>query len=559
MYDQEFVERWTNAPFLIRSDTEKLLRASDLVEGESPENFVVWDAAGEEPAIWQSDDVEYRSPGVQPALEGTYKVDLDGKPVPCKTVWDVFREKVNEYPPERVAEITWVPEEEIIDAAHFYAGSKPASIHWGVPLETPGVTPTVQAINALWCLTGNLDVPGGNVIARYAFDAVAYALPGAEGPIKLKSPEIDKKRIGADRYGPLRKFIWRAQTDLVLEQIFTEDPYPIKGMWMQTCNPLAGIGLDPKRWLEAFKKLDFIAVVDLFMTPTAQYADVILPAATFLEKESVRTWWIPLQTINKAISVDECKPDIEINFELAKRFDPNFRWDTIHELFDDILEPSGMTFEQLQEKGWAFPPEGHPSAPYHRYEKGLLREDRKPGFQTPSGKVELYSSLREEWGLEPVAHHEEPPFTPVSQPELAEEYPLILSTGRRSAVSFHSEHRNIPWLRELVPDPIVEIHPDTAEERDIGEGEWVWVENWLGRCRFRAKVTLEVPPWMVMATHGWWFPEEPPAEPSLFGVWKSNINLLIPMGYQGKDGLGAPFKHMICKVYKVRGGGEENK
>jgi len=559
LYDQEFVERWTNAPFLIRSDTEKLLRASDLVEGESPENFVVWDAAGEEPAIWQSDDVEYRSPGVQPALEGTYKVDLDGKPVPCKTVWDVFREKVNEYPPERVAEITWVPEEEIIDAAHFYAGSKPASIHWGVPLETPGVTPTVQAINALWCLTGNLDVPGGNVIARYAFDAVAYALPGAEGPIKLKSPEIDKKRIGADRYGPLRKFIWRAQTDLVLEQIFTEDPYPIKGMWMQTCNPLAGIGLDPKRWLEAFKKLDFIAVVDLFMTPTAQYADVILPAATFLEKESVRTWWIPLQTINKAISVDECKPDIEINFELAKRFDPNFRWDTIHELFDDILEPSGMTFEQLQEKGWAFPPEGHPSAPYHRYEKGLLREDRKPGFQTPSGKVELYSSLREEWGLEPVAHHEEPPFTPVSQPELAEEYPLILSTGRRSAVSFHSEHRNIPWLRELVPDPIVEIHPDTAEERDIGEGEWVWVENWLGRCRFRAKVTLEVPPWMVMATHGWWFPEEPPAEPSLFGVWKSNINLLIPMGYQGKDGLGAPFKHMICKVYKVRGGGEENK
>ena len=559
LYDQEFVERWTNAPFLIRSDTEKLLRASDLVEGESPENFVVWDAAGEEPAIWQSDDVEYRSPGVQPALEGTYKVDLDGKPVPCKTVWDVFREKVNEYPPERVAEITWVPEEEIIDAARFYAGSKPASIHWGVPLETPGVTPTVQAINALWCLTGNLDVPGGNVIARYAFDAVAYALPGAEGPIKLKSPEIDKKRIGADRYGPLRKFIWRAQTDLVLEQIFTEDPYPIKGMWMQTCNPLAGIGLDPKRWLEAFKKLDFIAVVDLFMTPTAQYADVILPAATFLEKESVRTWWIPLQTINKAISVDECKPDIEINFELAKRFDPNFRWDTIHELFDDILEPSGMTFEQLQEKGWAFPPEGHPSAPYHRYEKGLLREDRKPGFQTPSGKVELYSSLREEWGLEPVAHHEEPPFTPVSQPELAEEYPLILSTGRRSAVSFHSEHRNIPWLRELVPDPIVEIHPDTAKGRDIGEGEWVWVENWLGRCKFRAKVTLEVPPWMVMATHGWWFPEEPPAEPSLFGVWKSNINLLIPMGYQGKDGLGAPFKHMICKVYKVRGGGEENK
>jgi anaerobic selenocysteine-containing dehydrogenase len=558
LYDQEFVEKWTNAPFLVRSETGKLLRASNLVEGEPLDNFVVWDTMGKRPAIWDSQAVKYRSPDTKPALEGTYEIDLlDGKTVPCKTVWDVFYERVNEYPVERVAEITWVPEKDIVDAARFYAKSKPASIHWGVPIDmTPAITPTTQAITALWCLTGNLDVPGGNVISRYAFDAVAYALPGAEGVIKLESAEADKKRIGADRYGPLRKFIWRAQTDLVLEQIFTGEPYPIKGMWVQTCNPLAGIGLDPKRWREALKKLDFVAVVDLFMTPTAQYVDVVLPAATFLEKEGVRTWWIPLQTINKAMSVDGCKPDIEINFELAKRFDPNFRWNTIHELFDDILKASGMTFQQLQEKGWAFPPEGHPSAPYHRYGKGLLRRDRKPGFQTPSGKVELYASLREEWGLEPVAHYEEPPFTPISQPEQAKEYPLILSTGRRSAVYFHAEHRNIPWLRELDPDPVVEIHPDTAKALGIGEGEWVWIENWLGRCKFRAKVTLVVPPWMVMAAHGWWFPEEPGAEPSLFGVWKSNINQLIPMGYQGKDGLGAPIKHMLCKVYKVHGGDE---
>jgi anaerobic selenocysteine-containing dehydrogenase len=560
LYDQEFVEKWTNAPFLIRSDTGKLLRASDLEEAGSPDNFVVWDTVGERPVIWKSADVTYSAADMEPALKGTYQVALSGgKSVACKTVWDVFCERVNEYPVERVAEITWVPKEDIVEAARLYAQSKPAAIHWGVPIDmTPAITPTTQAITALWCLTGNLDVPGGNVIARYAFDAVAYALPGAEGVIKLESAEADEKRIGADRYGPLRQFIWRAQTDLVLDQIFTEAPYPIKGMWIQTCNPLVGIGLDPKRWLEALKKLDFVAVVDLFMTPTAQFADVVLPAATFLEKEGVRTWWIPLQTINKAMSVEGCKPDIEINFELATRFDPHFRWDTIRELFDEILKPSGMTFEQLQEKGWAFPPAGHPSAPYHRYEKGLLRKDRKPGFQTPSGKVELYATLRENWGLEPIAQYEEPPFTPVSQPELVKEYPLILSTGRRSAVYFHAEHRNIPWLRALDPDPVIEIHPDTAEELDIGAGEWVWVENWLGRCKFRAKVTLVVPPWMVMATHGWWFPEEPGPEPSLFGVWKSNVNLLLPMGYQGKDGLGAPIKHMLCKVYKVGGEGEEN-
>jgi len=285
---------------------------------------------------------------------------------------------------------------------------------------------------------------------------------------------------------------------------------------------------------------------------------VVLPAATFLEKDSVRSWWVPLQTVNKVLQVGECRPDIEINFELAKRFDPDFRWETVHDLFDEILSPSGMTFQELQEKGWVFPPDGSSSAPYHRYERGLLRQDGKPGFNTPSGKMELYSTLREDWGLEPVAHYEEPPFTPVTQPDKLEEYPLILSTGRRSAVYFHSEHRNIPWLRALDPDPVVEIHPDTAKERGIGDGEWVWIENWLGKARYKAKVTLVVPRWMVMATHGWWFPEEKGEKPHLFGVWKSNVNQLFPMGYQGKDGLGAPLKHMLCQVYKAGGGGEED-
>jgi anaerobic selenocysteine-containing dehydrogenase len=472
--------------------------------------------------------------------------------VPARTVWTVFCEEVDKYPLKRVSEISWVPEKDIIEAARLYARSKPASIHWGVAIDmTPAITHTAQAIAALWCITGNLDTPGGNVISRYAFDAVAYALPGAEGVIRLESKEAAKKRIGADRYGPMDKFIWRAHTDLTLEQIFTGKPYPIKGLWMQTCNPVAGIGLDPRKWAEAIKKLDFVVAVDLFMTPSTQLADVVLPAASFLEKDGIRSWWIPLQTINKAISVGECKPDVEINFELARRFNPNLRWKTIYELFDEIIKPSGLTFKQLQEKGWAFPPEGHPSAPYHRFEKGRLRPDKKPGFQTPSGRIELYSSLREGWGLEPLPHYEEPPFTPVSQPELYKKYPLILSTGRRSPVYFQSEHRNIPWLRQIDPDPVVEVHPETASSLGIGDGEWVWVENWMGRCKLKAKLTPVVPRWMVMAAHGWWFPEKPGEEPSLFGVWESNINQLIPMGFQGKDGLGAPMKNLLCRLYKV--------
>ena len=128
----------------------------------------------------------------------------------------------------------------------------------------------------------------------------------------------------------------------------------------------------------------------------------------------------------------------------------------------------------------------------------------------------------------------------VSRPDLAGEYPLILSTGRRSPEYFHSEHRQIPWLR-------VEIHPDTAAKAGIGDGEWVWVENWMGRARFKAKVTLVVPSWMVMATHAWWLPEKKGAEPDLYGTWEYNINLLLPPpNYFPCSGGGIPNSSSSC-------------
>lgn len=553
LYDKEFVEKWTNAPHLIRTDTGTLLRASHLVADGSSDDFVVWDLTGGRPAIWDSANVEFRSPGVTPALEGSFTVRLaDGSSVTAETVWSVFCREVAKYPVEEVARITWLKADDIREAARLYATSKPATIQWGVAIDmTPAITPTSMAIADLWCITGNLDVPGGNVIARPAFGAVPYALPGQRGPIRLPDESIDEKRIGRDRYGALREFIWRAHTDLALEQIFTGDPYPIKGMWIQCCNLVGGIGYDPERWVRALKKLDFVAVVDTFMTPTAELADIVLPAATFLEKNGVRSWWTPLEAIVKVVEVEGCKPDNEINFELARRFNPNIKWKSCDELLDEIVSPAGVTFKELAEKGWILPPDGHPSAPYRRHERGLLRPDGKPGFKTPSGKVELYSVLREKWGFEPLPHHEEPPFSPVASPELFERYPLILTTGRRSPVYFNSEHRNIPWLREADPDPVVELHPETAAALGIGDGEWVWIENMFGRCRLKAKLTRVVPRWLASATHGWWYPEREGAEPSLRGVWDSSTNQLLPMGYQGKDGLGTHAKCTICRVYRA--------
>ncbi len=181
--------------------------------------------------------------------------------VEVKTVWSVFCAEVAKYPVDKVAEITWLKAEDIVEAARLYANSKPATIQWGVAIDmTPAITPTSQAIAALWCLTGNLDVPGGRSSPATAFGAVAYALPGSQGRHQASQPkEADMPRIARERYGVLSEFIWRAQTDVTLTQIFSGDPYPIKGMWIQACNLIGGIGYDPKRWVEALKKLDFVA------------------------------------------------------------------------------------------------------------------------------------------------------------------------------------------------------------------------------------------------------------------------------------------------------------
>ena len=556
LWDKSFVEKWTNAPFLVmeKDAGPVLLRESHIRAGGSDDNFVVHDAASGDFVVWDSKDQSYSHPDTAPSLTGEFSVILaDGSAAAVKTVWTRYQENAAAYTPEKVSEITWVPADKIVQGARMYAKSAPSALHWGLPIDTiPATIPTSQAINHLWCLTGNLDVPGGNAIARYACDVVTY--PYHSGGAILSLPdEVAKKRIGMNEYGPIRDFRAWAQPDKVLEQIFSGDPYAIKGMWIQTANPIACTGMEPAKWRDAIKKLDFTVCVDLFMTPTAMLCDVILPAASFLEKDSLKAWWVPLQAIKKTVEVAECRSDIEINLELCKRFMTDFPYESVHDLFDSLLASAGMTYKDLQEKTWIMPPDGHPSKPYFRHEKGLLRPDGNPGFRTPSGKIELFSSWLEKWALAPMPYHEEPPYSPVSTPDLFKKYPLILCTGRRMGPYFHSEHRQVPWLREQQKDPVLEIHPDTAEKLGIGSGEKVCVENWLGKITVTALTTPIIHPDVVMAEHGWWFPEKEGAEPSLFGVWDVNVNQLIPMSNEGKGGLGAPIKSMLCRVYKAKG------
>lgn len=466
--------------------------------------------------------------------------------------FDELKERVQEYPPEKVADITWIPKEKIVEVARVIANAKPCTFGWGLAFDqNPNGVQLGHAFLAIVAITGNIDVPGGVTVGPPA------ALMGKwrmDARSEL-SDELWDKRIGAKEYPGFATAMATTQPDATLDTLETGKPYPLKMAWFNSSNFLAPTcSAQPERWYNALKKMEFNVVQDTFMTPTAMgLGDVFLPLPSFAEHDGVVITHygrnsIFLGAMNKALNVGECKSDIEVCIELGKRLNPKaWPYDSVEDFFDKQLKPElGISFNDLREKGIVSPP-----YEYKKYEKGMQRPDGEPGFLTVTGKVELYSVLFESWGEDPLPYYMEPPYSPISTPELFEQYPLILTTGARTYASFHSEHRQVPSLREIVPNPIMEIHPETAKRLGIIEGDWVIIENMFGKAKEKAHLTPAISPKVVHAQHGWWYPEKKGTAPDLFGVWESNINSLIPHKNIGKLGFGAPYKAIICKVYKA--------
>ncbi len=463
--------------------------------------------------------------------------------------FDKLAERAAEYPVERVAQITWIPEEKIIAAARLFAQSKSVATQWGLAIDmTKEALPATHAIVALWAITGNLDIPGGMVTPFFVLST------GFGWGRELISEEMREKRLGLDKYPLYRYGFGVAQADTVIDAMITGKPYPIKAAWIQQTNPIACTAADPKTMLEAFQQMDFVAMADIFMNPTAvACADILLPSTTFPERDGVRACNNPQfgATINKVTQIGECKSDPTINMELGKRFNPDaWPWDNVQDMFSAMFEDSylKMNFEEVRANAPVYP-----TYEYKKYEKGLARADGQLGFNTPTGRIELYSTVLERCKLEPLPYFEEPTYSPYSRPDLFEEYPLILTTGARDWASFHSEHRQIKRLRALKQDPEFEIHPETAEKYGIQAGDWVWIENHLGRARRKAKITPIIDPRMINTDHGWWLPEQEAAQPHLFGVWDVNMNHLMENS-PGRSGFGSNFKALLCKIYKVKEG-----
>ena len=366
--------------------------------------------------------------------------------------------------------------------------------------------------------------------------------------------------VGVNEYPAMVRTQQFTHPDTVLDELEKEDTIFHMGFFT-SANAIANPCNLPQRWEKALDKLEFNVVMDIVMTPTAEaVCDLFLPVNTYAERDmyvathygACGTW---IGAIKKAVTVGESKSDITIMRELGTRLRPELweQYKTDIEYIDDqklctLKTPDGrpLTMQDLFDHG-----SYHVDYEYRKYEKGLLRPDGQPGFMTPTGRIELYSTMLEAWGDEPLPYYEEPPTSPRSTPEYAEEYPMVLSTGARTWSYFHSEQRQIEKLREIHPWPTVQVHPKTAEAYGICDGNWVWVENEYGKIEMKAQTTIAVPEAVVNVDHAWWFPERDPER--LFDTFSSNANQLVPPEF-GSTGFRANCKSLICRIYKVSEG-----
>jgi len=418
----------------------------------------------------------------------------------------------------------------------------------------------------LRAITGNLDVEGGDELGATGIHQPRIRLD-PEMELNEKLPvEQRAKQLGADRfklqalpgYELFKKYteghpyanmlnanyMAAAHWPTMLRAILTDKPYPVRALIAQATNPLLWLP-NSRLVYQGLKALDLFVVMELFMTPTAMLADYVLPATDWLERPVFNgtpfgnTFYGGERAVEPEV---ERRDDYQLWRGLGMRLgQTEYWWDTLEQAYGYRVAPAGYgSYVEFVGKRRLI----SGSQEYKKYEKHP--------FATPSGKVELYSTVLDQFGYDVLPSYEEPSESPVSTPELAAEYPLILITGGKIRPFYHSEYRQISSARRRHPDPEMQLHPDTAEELGIIDGDWVTIETAIGSVKQRARLEAGIHPRVVHAEHGWWFPEDPAPDPSLYGVWKSNINVVLGDHPDNCDpACGSwPCRAVMCKVHK---------
>lgn len=439
--------------------------------------------------------------------------------------FDDLVEHVKDYTPEKVAAITWIKAETVREMARIYAASQPATVSPGISLDhsSNGIQ-AIRAITTLVAVTGNLDIAGGNTYG-----------PGLRlTNLRLPGMPLDGPPVGT-AYPVFTQFTQEQSVVPAIEQIITGDPYPIKALLVSGSNP-ALTWPNSKKFARCREKLDLMVVMDIFMTETAKMADVVLPGCSFLETENIRTYpsdmskgGLPLVALSNRViePVGESMEDWKIWSELGHRlgYGEYFPWKRNDELFEYLLKDTSISLTALK---------NNPGGIY--YDTRRFRKYLQEGFNTPSKKVEIYCNSLAEKGYDPLPTFYEPVESPVSREDLAKRYPLLFISGPRTIVYTHSQHRNLPQLRRRVPEPLLDIHPLTADEYGIEDGGLVRVESLRGRVELKIRRTEDVHPQTVVMQHGW-------AE--------ANANLLTTD--ENRDPVsGYPaFRSVMCRIEKL--------
>ena len=487
-----------------------------------------------------------------PLTLGSVRCPTRCGPVDCRPAFERYAALCRDYPPECVARITGVPAEQIMATARLLWERRPvAYFHWTGLEQHTNASQTVRALSLLYALTGCWDAPGGNVRpTRPASNDLA--------PLSLLAPAQRAKTLGlAERpLGPAR-LGWATGADLY-RAILHGTPYPVRGMVGFGANlllsqPDAGVAR------AALSRLDFLVYADLFLTPTAALADVVLPVSTAWEREGLRVGFGPTHAGERHVQLrraavaprGEVRSDIWITCELAKRLGFGDRFfggdeDAGHAF---MLEPSGVTLRALRER-----PEGISVPVELRYRRYAVAQGTSAvGFATPSRRVEIYAGALLEVGQAPLPDYVEPAASPVSRPDLA-----ALSTGAHDCQG-----------RAILPQPASQSAtattpqpgpPDRAPSsgragaRGITADDWVLIETPRATMRARARLVSSLALYVVYAQFGWWQGCEATGAPWVCdpeGPVAANYNALIDTRSTVPLSGTVPLRSSLCEVRRL--------
>ncbi|MBW1802673.1 MAG: molybdopterin-dependent oxidoreductase, partial [Deltaproteobacteria bacterium] len=446
---------------------------------------------------------------------------------------DALKEYVDKFPPEKVEKITWVPAKKIVDAARLYATQRPG----GLMVCGQGTVHDCNATNnhrgilLIPAICGYVDVPGGITKPTYPLEGMAG--PWADGPpnfsMKDTMKQMSAHRLDREAFPLWAEIFGEVQTNYLVEWVKEGKVKAFLGwgfnamIWPQT-----------HEYQAAIAGLEFSMAVDYFYRPqTHDYMDMVLPAAMNFERLApfaVHGRQVFGRTPVKPLG--ECREDWQIALEIGTRlgYPEVFYNGNVEAACDDILKMWNLTYNDLIkniEKGITLPARG-PEL-FKKYETGQMRMDGKPGFPTPTGKIEARSTALEKHGYPPLPEYEEPMQT-------SSDYPMVLISGSRLSYITHSKWReDAPWLMELQDEALLTLNPKDAEDRRIKGGDIVVLKSPYGEMKVKAKPTRLVPAGIAGVMHGW---------------AKANVNELIPRVFDPISGF-PPYKETVCNVIKV--------